>query len=440
MFTPFRAVDIYVRGAVGEIIAFVFIPLVFWATLKTTQEKTLKSIGFLGLSVAALILTHNIASYMVLPFAGFFGLVIGLSQKNRLSSLSNFFGGLVLGGVISAYFWLPAMIERRYMVADTVFNFSDHFPFIKQLIFPSWGYGASVPGPNDGLSFQIGVANLAMIFLTLVVGIFQWKKWSNKLKILFLFFLLTFFSACFLMNIRSSFIWNIIPLLPYFQFPWRFLILTTFASSVLSAFFINSLSSKFRNYFGVFVIVLAIVFTWNYFKPGDLKPGDDNYYLRRYTPNRSIQGELSTIDDYYRNNTEEYLRLPKNTKIRPKNIQPIITLAEGSFDFSFQKKSPTKIEIKMAGGPGKIFINNYYFPGWKAFIDGQKANIEIGKPYGQMMLAFPEGRHEINVKFTETTFRRAIDLISGLGFLLALFFLVFPVLKGHLQESRFQLN
>jgi len=45
------------------------------------------------------------------------------------------------------------------MIDDTLFNFKDHFPFIKQLIFSPWGHGASLWGPGDGMSFQVGIIN-----------------------------------------------------------------------------------------------------------------------------------------------------------------------------------------------------------------------------------------------------------------------------------------
>ena len=36
-----------------------------------------------------------------------------------------------------------------------------------------------------------------------------------------------------MMNFRSTWLWTHVPLLPYFQFPWRFLTVITFGSSLL---------------------------------------------------------------------------------------------------------------------------------------------------------------------------------------------------------------
>ena len=39
----------------------------------------------------------------------------------------------------------------------------DHFPTLLQLLLPSWGSGFSVPGPDDSMSFQIGVAHVVVL-------------------------------------------------------------------------------------------------------------------------------------------------------------------------------------------------------------------------------------------------------------------------------------
>ena len=66
IYTPYRAVDLYIRGAIGEILSFVFLPLLTLSVLKLTKDETEEKrwIGIGGLSIAGLILTHNITAYM----------------------------------------------------------------------------------------------------------------------------------------------------------------------------------------------------------------------------------------------------------------------------------------------------------------------------------------------------------------------------------------
>lgn len=87
--------------------------------------------------------------------------------------------GLIWGLFISAYYWLPAVFEKKFIQEGTPFNPLDHFPFIRQLIIPFWGYGASVWGPNDQMSFQIGIINILVIVLGFIALVFYGRKWRK---------------------------------------------------------------------------------------------------------------------------------------------------------------------------------------------------------------------------------------------------------------------
>jgi hypothetical protein len=55
----------------------------------------------------------------------------------------------------------------------------------------------------------------------------------------------------------------------------------------------------------------------------------------------------------------------------------------------------------------------FYFPGWKAYVNGQETPIEIAKPEGFITLWVPEGQHEVLVRFEDTPPRTAGWAIAG---------------------------
>ena len=68
---------------------------------------------------------------------------------------------LILGFGLSAFFLVPAFLEKNLVQTETLtrfdLDFRTHFVTVKQLFLDRfWGYGASVLGPNDTISFQIG--------------------------------------------------------------------------------------------------------------------------------------------------------------------------------------------------------------------------------------------------------------------------------------------
>lgn len=372
IYTPYRATDIYVRGAFGEALAFIFPPLIAWAISQ-------QNIVIIAFSVAGLILSHNIMAYMFLPFLVILGLIVGSKLKTFL--------GFVLGLLISSYFWLPAIFESSLMKYDTVFNFVDHFPTIKQLITPYFGYGASVPGPYDGMSFFMGAINLILIVLTIIF----FKK-LNKISIWALGMICV---SILMMNFRSTFLWQDLPLVPYFQFPWRFLSLTTFATSIL----VISLNEfKYAKQIGMVIVLVVIAINFTYFKPHDFLGRTDGYYINRYIP-------VPVASSEYLKTGEEYLRLPKATEKRPTEVSPDKKLSS-----SFIINTETSKTLN---------YYKYYFPGWEVRIDGKIVEAYAGKPYGQIEYIVPSGNHSISISFKETLFRKILDVLSVISLVFA---------------------
>lgn len=104
---PYRLFDIYKRQSLGESVAFVFLPLIFYFIDK---KKTI----FAALATAALITSHNVIAFIFLPIIFFY------SKNLKL---------ILLALLLSAWFWLPALYDLQYTVAPktTVSDFTKYF-------------------------------------------------------------------------------------------------------------------------------------------------------------------------------------------------------------------------------------------------------------------------------------------------------------------------
>lgn len=410
VYTPYRAVDLYIRGAIGEIVSFIFLPLILLSVIKINELKSWKWTGIGALSTAALVLSHNITAYMFMFFISFYLMLQFFVSKDKKTFFIKSTSMIFLSLLISVYFWLPAIVESQLLKYDTVFNFVDHFPTLIQLVKPYWGYGASVAGPYDGMSFFLGIANLLLLVFGLILTFTSWLKFSKEVKILLVWIFASFTITLFLMNYRSTFIWNTLPLLPYFQFPWRFLMMTTFLIPLL---ILTLEKVKFQKIVAIFITILALVTSGSYFRPEDFLGRLDSYYLNRYIPTPTASA------DYF-NTQEEYLRLPKETKIRPDKNYPLVSFEKGEI-ISIEKINDLDAIVTLDAKEDTILnYNKYLFPGWTAKIDGQLINIKSGNPFGQLALSIPKGVHNATIKFEETNYRRTLNAISLISFLVSL--------------------
>ena len=405
VYAPYRALELFVRGTIGEIVAFVFFPLIILSFLKLTSEKrSLKWIGIAGLSTAGLILSHNIMAYMFMPF-----LLLLISAriiwlvKDKKAVVLNCLKGLFLGLLSSIYFWFPAIYESGLMKYDTVFNFYDHYPALKQFITPYWGYGASVPGNYDTMSFYMGLLGVGVVLLGSILFFLNTKKFSKEEKIFLSWGIVVSLISVFMMNFRSAFLWRSLPLLPYFQFPWRFLAMITLISPLFLLTF-----SKFTKlkYIPFIVIFAAIFLNFNYFKTSEYLGRMDDYYINRYIP-------VPVASSEYLKTSEEYLRLPKETQTRPEKNLPRAYAINTSVLLETEEINALDAKIKTVSDTEFILnYSKYNYPGWVVKVDNSLQKIISGLPYGQISLLVPSGEHTIEVKYKESPMRLFFDIVS----------------------------
>ena len=146
LYAPYRAVDVWVRGALPEAFSFILFPLI----LLSIEENSIYC-GF-QYFLRILVLTHNLSLVMFLPL-----LVVWIVYRKFWKGI---FGGIV-SMLISAFYILPVIFESKFIdLQSTIigyFDFHNHYVTSTELFIKNfWGYGASVWGPNDGLSLAIG--------------------------------------------------------------------------------------------------------------------------------------------------------------------------------------------------------------------------------------------------------------------------------------------
>ena len=115
LFAPYRFVDLFVRGAIGEVWAFVWPPLIAWAGLKLAGSFKYRYLLVGCLSLAALILSHNALSLMFLPVILVYFTWLLYSSKKKKKLAFNFLLIVVLGFALSAFFWFPAFLKASIL-------------------------------------------------------------------------------------------------------------------------------------------------------------------------------------------------------------------------------------------------------------------------------------------------------------------------------------
>jgi len=397
---PYHLVDVYIRGSPGEVWALVWFPAILWGIERLIRTKKRIFLFPTSLFFAFLILSHNILALSFLPFfiSYVILLIFTLPKVKKLSAFRLPLFAIILGIGLSAYFWLPALVEAKYVTGLEIINFADHFPVLFQLLFPSWGSGFSVPGVLDQMSFQIGIPHLLVVLFAFLMLFLEKRK-----KKAYLFFFLTWFLVVFVLLLEVSLpFWKLIPVMPLFQYPWRLLSLIILFTSFLAGSFV--ILKKRSKILAIVLVFLALVFYTGYTRPVKYPPRTDDFYLTNpvWTDGTNTLG-----------NSFATIWAPGK---QPKRAEEKLVIVQGEGEVKNLFIKPTSYSFQVeATVSAELQVNTLYFPGWKVFVDGEETAVHFEN--GLINFQIPEGKHIIEVEFKETPIRTLANRISFLSLL-----------------------
>ena len=472
MILPYRALDIYVRGALAESFSFVWLPLTLWSFYKLSnlqeqsdyklsnlQEQSdyklsrKRSANYILLSavfLALLMITHNLIflSFMlILPMYLFF-LFLKTSRKKLF--IVNCLLSAVLALGLSAFFWIPTILEKKSTLVDQLLltnlaNFRIHFVYLQQLWNWTWGFGGSAAGLADGISFKIGKLHILASVTTFVLATALLKKVSGFSKLLIfsssslslraegfqlstVLFALFMFSS-FMTTSYSKIIWELFPPLAYLQFPWRFLIFTGLFSSALAGALIYLLRVTVFRLLAFFILtILLLLSNLKLFKP-------QNYRLdltdEKATSYDVIAWDVSkTSFEYIPNGInldKDKFGYPMINLSQPEIPTEKIEVAPETTKVYNLESSSSSIKFNLDAQDESIVTANVFsFPGWNLKVDGRPLSFSNDNPLKLITFKVDAGTHDISLEFERTLVRSFADFVSLLATLvfILLFFSV----------------
>src|SRR3989344_1745342 len=417
-YVPYKAVDVYVRGAMNEFWALVFFPFLFWSSYKLVKTGQKKYVAFFAIFLALLLLTHNLMVMIFAPFLGIWILIHILLEKKWKVVLKFFIAGL-LGVGLAAFFTAPVFLEKDYAHLETLvggyFDYRQHFVNINQLfILNDFDYGSSQYGDRDDMNLSTGQVLWITASFAVLLSLLTFKR-NRKIAFITLVLAGLELLVLFMMHQKSSFIWSMIKPLEYLQFPWRFLSVSVFLLSVLggiAVYLIEKGEYQFRKIklsyvFGIFLIIALFILYLPFFQPRIWLNTNDKEKFSEGSWEKQL---TISIFDYL----PIYPKFPPTSKA-PDNPETL----EGLVDFRKRDKgSDFKYWEAFAEKDSVIRIPMFDFPWMTAFIDGEvvphKNDDCRGQEFclGLVTVAFPSGYHSIKVELKNTPVRSIGNIIT----------------------------
>lgn len=255
VFCNYRMTDVYVRGALGEVMAMIFLPVLLSGLYEILQNQNTQSWPLLTLGLAGLIFSHNITFLFGVILVILFAMIFYKQMKRE--QIMSLIKASVWAFLVSAWFTLP-MIEQMTSQKLTVSYYasssdlaSNAMP-LKQYLQNFINFGQGGYALPDG---QLMTLN-AGIFLTVVplLYFFLSKEKRNASK----FIKSSLIVGLVFLILPSDLIpWNYLSILRVLQFPWRLLTLATMLLCIPATYVLCSL--KFFQKKQVLVILSVLL-------------------------------------------------------------------------------------------------------------------------------------------------------------------------------------
>lgn len=255
-FSNYYQTDIFIRSALGEIIAFAIIPWILYFTYQFIYEDKNNSIA-LGISFSAVLYAHNI-SFLLCVIA--FGILLLLNFKKIFLNKDKIFQlikAMAIGLLMAASFLFPMLQQynAQTLVVHEIGNelLQNNAIKLNQLLNDFITQFSFSYNNTNGILNVDKTKSLGIILTILPIVLYFLNK--NKTKPLKDYFVLFIILLLFSTNLIPLYK---IDLLSFLQFPSRmYLIVSIVACLIISMSYSNKLLNKY-------IIILICIFSiWN---------------------------------------------------------------------------------------------------------------------------------------------------------------------------------
>ncbi len=425
LFIPYHLYVAYYRASLSETVAWLFPPLILWGTSDHVDGGRL-GLGVAGFSLAALAMTHPVSFFLFAPTFVLWALTEALASHRRLA-IGRAFAPLILGAAAGTFVWLPALAERHAVqlgraTTAWVFNYRANFLPPAQL-FPL-PRNADPLWLNDWPARGLG----ALPAIAAVTGLLTWVQRDRRERLRLAALGLLTVGHLWLTTPLARPLWDAVPLLGAFQFPWRFLSPAALTASLLAGAAAQRLTRRLKRAWPAVVLAAALaVAHWGWLYPPHAQPPAST------TPAAYLRWEAET--DLIGTTASREL-LPRWVAQPPPPDAPVTAailageppprldaaaLPDGARILNADDTPPVARLTLETPVAFTARWHAFYFPGWRVRVDGQPVPIAPETVTGLLTFPVPAGRHTLDVRFGETPLRRAADLVSlGAGLLIIL--------------------
>lgn len=372
---PYKLANVYIRYAIGEFIAAIFIPLVFLG-IYSVFNKDGKKHYYIAIGATGLLLSHTISTFYTSLFCIIY-ILFFIKKLKEKEVIKKCVINIVFTLLMSLMFLLPmfeATQTAEYSImVDNIMGTNGTYTSKNTIEFSQFVQDI---GEENGTTFIIGMPMLLLFILSIYGMLKVDKKWK-EVYIVFLIFSIVSIIMC-----TKFFPWSYIPnLMCKLQYPWRMLGYFIFFVSLISAINLQLIIEKI-NLKNLKVLVVAVSMIIMVISGLQTVNG----FVQRDKEKSIEYNTKENIDEFYENSimenkkishmqiNREYLPykalILQNTYMREREDR--IYILQGNVQIYNEEKNNLQLTANISNVSENTILEFPYifYPGYKATLNG----------------------------------------------------------------------
>jgi hypothetical protein len=459
MASPYFMVDIYVRGAIGEVWGLSLTPWILWAGWRFLQKEAAGESTWLmffvwSITWALMALTHLPAllvwtiAWLVWPWC------FSQTKRELLRHLGQSYGALGLGLLFAAFFLLPAALDQRWISIQYINGWDMYDPLQRFLISFTNGIHFTTHSFDQTLLPYFWLPIVLALGLGGVLAFDPSYPKGLAWRSLICLGVMTLIASTMMTNLAAP-LYEASTTLTRIQFPWRWMVVTTSTLPFFIGYGLDwALRQKtiWKKSIGISLILLSIgICFWQTtqvtqvsYYPDLLKRFDQMMIQRPPFPKEpTVDPEkaehflgwhwaypegVAFVDAFeYRPHTAGGNPLP------PSKTYPLVDWIQGEGFVIIRQWTYgyRNLQIQVGEPGGSIALRTFAYPGWAIWVDGQRRQPGIHDD-GRIQLDLSTGQHKVKLVYQGTLAEQWGTWISWGSLVLSL------VMLG-IQQNRFSI-
>lgn len=424
VYSPYLLFDSVIRGATAELAALAALPFAFYGMTRLAASGRRSDLLMALTAFAIFIPLHTVITLHGTALLALYCLFLSWRADDSRSVVSRLALAGGLGLLLTAFYWLPALLERDAIKLPLIAEQLGHIdvarhlrPLAEVLALPQ---PADPTQQNQALPIAIGWIQLLLAALATLLS---WRARYRHYRSLLLFMWVALGALVFFNTPHSAWIWQNIPLIGFTQFPWRTLGLASLLLALMSAIGGRLLWLRFGDHRGKVAAIVGTTIAlalyaspWTYTRHYDDLAVNDISDVQRFE-RESGQLTLSSYGEYLPVTVDaSQLETSRLTARFVENDAIARLLPSATVDILAQEWQGTAASLRLESASAQTLLFDWlYVPGWAAAIEGRSVDVYSSTPAGLLALDVPAGQFELRVWLAPTAAQSLAGALSIFG-------------------------